>query len=240
MIHPTAIIEEGAIVEDVASIGPFCYIGKEVVIHQGVSIASHTKLLGRVDVAKDVKIFSHVSIGHLQSSITIGRGSHIREFVQIGVDSDENRAITIGSEAFIMAYVQLFSGVTIGDNAILTNAVIMRKNSRCEERVIIGGLSSVDEDVTIGTGVMIGGASHIKNALPPFTLIEGNPAKIKGLNTIGIRRRFNSDATSQAIKESYKRIYNSEVPNKEVAKEMVLNINDANAKRFATFVLEHC
>ena len=238
MIHPSAIIEAGASIAEGVNIGPFCYIGKDVTLKEGVSVAAHTKLLGNLHVDNSVKIFSHVSIGHESSTITIGEGSHIREFTQIGVD--ENMPISIGKEVFIMAYVQLFSGVSIGDNAILTNGVIMHKNSRCEERVIIGGLSSVSEDVAIGTGVMIGGASHINTPLPPFTLIEGNPAKIKGLNTIGIRRRFNSNITSHAIKESYRDIYQNRSVNISKAKEIAQNATEENAKRFARFIVDNC
>lgn len=238
MIDPTAIVEDGATIHEDVTVGAFCYIAKDVTLSRGVRIASHCKIVGRVYVGEDVQIFSHALIGTLNSNITIGRGTYIREFVQIGLDGG-CAPITLDQEVFVMAYVQLFSGVSLGNNTVLTNAVTMHTNSSCEERVIVGGLSSIDEDVTIGTGVMVGGASQIKDSIPPFTLVEGNPAQIKGLNSIGIRRRFDPQ-TSYALKNSYKEIYKDGTVDKKKAQQIEREASNNNVKRFARFVLEHC
>jgi len=238
MIHPTAIIEDGAIIADGVNIGPFCQIGASVELKSGVSIASHTTLHGKIVIHEDVKIFSHVAMGHTNSDIEVQSKTHIREFVQISTNEDESAAVTIGHEVFIMAYVQLEAGVSIGDRAILTNAVILRKDVECDEKVIVGGLSSIDEGLHIGTGVMIGGASHIKTSMPPFSLVEGNPASIKGLNTIGLRRRFENIDDIDAIKNAYKSIYKNGVDINAASKIVEKNSN-INGVTFAKFVVEN-
>lgn len=239
MIHPSAIIHANAQIADDVEIGPFCIIGENVTIKSGVTIASHTKLDGKVTIFEKVKIFSHVSIGHANAQVDIAANSHIREFVQISTTPEESDAVKIGFEVFIMAYVQLEAGVHIGDRTILTNAVILHKNVICEEKVIVGGLSSIGENIIIGTGAMIGGASHIKNSMPPFSLVEGNPATIKGLNTIGIRRRFENSKDINAIKNAYKSIYKSSL-SLEAAQKIIDNNKNDNGVKFARFVLENC
>jgi UDP-N-acetylglucosamine acyltransferase len=136
-----------------------------------------------------------------------------------------------------MGYVQILSGVELGDYCILTNAVRLYENVKCEERVIVGGLSSIEANNTIGTGVMIGGASYVDHDLPPFTLVEGNHATIKGLNVIGLRRRLENKDDIEEIKAVFKRILGESV-DKELAKEIAASHENEYVKRFASFVVQ--
>jgi UDP-N-acetylglucosamine acyltransferase len=157
-----------------------------------------------------VKIFSFAVIGCEDSKITIGTKTHIREFTQIGTQKSEdekNKKITIGANNFIMGYVQILFGVELGDFCIVTNAVRLYENVKCEEKVIIGGLSTIEANNKIGTGVMIGGASVVTTDIPPFMLVEGNKATIKGLNIIGLRRRLDNKEDIEEIKAIYKKVW---------------------------------
>lgn len=223
------------IAED-ALIGPFCSIGENVVIKSGVVIAAHVIIEGNVTLEENVKVFSYAKLGNPEANVTVGAGSHIREFAQIATDGSAE--VSIGKEVFLMGYTQIASGVTIGDNAILTNAVNLATGVECEERVIIGGMSSVGENCKIGTGVMIGGASHLKESIPPFSIVEGNPARVRGLNLIGIRRRFNDAATTSAIKNVYKATYKDGI-NKEIASDIIAQNANEQAVRFSQFILDN-
>ena len=238
LIHESVTIEEGAKIAEDVIIGPFCFIGKDVTIESGCTLESNIILKGKLHIAKDVKIFSFAIIGREDSEISVGEKTHIREFTQIGSQEDENevpKKITIGANNFLMGYVQLLSGVTLGDNCILTNAVRLYENVKCEERVIIGGLSSVMANNTLGTGVMIGGASLVSSDIPPFTLVEGNHASVKGLNVIGLRRRLENKDDIEEIKAAYKRILGESV-DKEAAQEIAAAHENEYVKRFASFI----
>ncbi len=236
MIDKTTIIEDGASIADGVIIGPFCFIGKDTVIASGVNIASNVIIKGKTSIEEDVKIFSFATIGQENSVIRIGAKTHVREFVQIGTqESEENQNIDISNDNFIMAYVQIMSGVKIANNCVLTNAVRLYENVTCQERVIIGGLSTVEANNHIGTGVMIGGASYVNHDVPPFCLIEGNRSKIKGLNIIGLRRRLNNSEDIEEIKAAYKKLINNRV-DKELAKKVSQESSNNYVKLFAEFV----
>ena len=236
MIDKTNIIEAGAQIADGVIIGPFCFIGKDTVIASGVNIASNVIIKGKTTLEEDVKIFSFTTIGQENSVIRIGAKTHVREFVQIGTqESEENQNIDISNDNFIMAYVQIMSGVKIANNCVLTNAVRLYENVTCQERVIIGGLSTVEANNHIGTGVMIGGASYVNHDVPPFCLIEGNRSKIKGLNIIGLRRRLNNSEDIEEIKAAYKKLINNRV-DKELAKKVSQESSNNYVKLFAEFV----
>ena len=238
MIHNSVVIEDGAQIADDVIIGPFCHIGKDVSLASGCILESNVILKGKLSVERGVRIFSFTSIGHEDSNIKVGEKTHIREFVQIGTQDDENtepKKIIIGANNFLMAYVQILSGVELGDFCILTNAVRLYENVKCEERVIIGGLSTIESNITLGTGVMVGGASYVDQDMAPFTLVEGNRATIKGLNIIGLRRRLENKDDIEEIKAIFKKILGSSV-NKELAEEIAATHENEYVKRFAAFV----
>ncbi|MBU0631644.1 acyl-ACP--UDP-N- acetylglucosamine O-acyltransferase [bacterium] len=236
MIDKTTIIEAGASIAENVNIGPFCFIGKDVVIDSGVSIASNVIIKGKTKIEENMKIFSFATIGHENSTIRIGKNTHVREFAQIGTqESEENKSIDISNDNFIMAYVQIMSGVKIANNCVLTNAVRLYENVTCAERVIIGGLSTVEANNNIGTGVMIGGASFVNHDVPPFCLVEGNRSSIKGLNIIGLRRRLQNLDDIEDIKAAYKKLINHGV-DKEMAAKVEQESANNYVKLFAEFI----
>lgn len=237
-IHSSVIIENGAQIAKDVVIGPFCHIGKDAIIESGARLESNIILKGKLHISNDVKIFSFVTIGNESSHISIGEKTHVREFVQIGTQEDDNefpKKITIGANNFLMGYVQILSGVKLGDFCILTNAVRLYENVTCEERVIIGGLSTIVSNTKIGTGVMIGGASLVNRDIPPFTLTEGNFASVKGLNVIGLRRRVQNSSEIDEIKAIFKSIFADGV-DKELALEISTTHPNEYARRFAAFI----
>ena len=240
MIHESVIIENGAIIGENVSIGPFCHISAKTSIGDNCTLESNVILNGKINIANDVKLFSFVTLGCDKSEISVGEKTHIREFCQIGSQEAEDgssQKITVGANNFLMAYVQIASGVELGDFCILTNAVKLYENVICADRVIIGGLSTVEANNKLGTGVMIGGASFVNHDMPPFTLIEGNNATIKGLNIVGLRRRIENKDDIQAIKTIFKEVFRTDGG---VDKELAASIAEKHAngyvKTFADFI----
>lgn len=237
-IHKSAIIQKGAKIAPDVIIGPFCSIGKDVEIKSGCRLESNIILKGKILIEEGVKIFSFAAIGCDESDIHIGTKTHIREFTQIGVQDDQNKSfkkIIIGANNFLMGYVQVLSGVELGDFCIVTNAVRLYENVKCEERVIIGGFTSIEANNTIGTGAMIGGASVVNSDIPPFMLVEGNKATIKGLNVIGLRRRLENRGDIEDIKAVFKKIL-GDGADKILAQEIADTNTNEFIKKLASFV----
>lgn len=237
-IHKSAIIEDGAKIASDVVIGPFCTIGKDVEIKSGCRIEANVILKGKLLLNEGVKIFSFAAIGSDDSQITIGTKTHVREFTQIGTQDSENtksKKVSIGENCFIMGYVQILFGVELSDFCIITNAVRLYENVKCQERVIVGGLSTIEANNTIGTGVMIGGASVVNSDIPPFMLVEGNKATIKGLNVIGLRRRLENKGDIEEIKSVFKKIL-GDGADKILAQEIADTNPNEFIKRLASFV----
>lgn len=240
MIHKSVIIEDGANIADDVTIGPFCYIGKNVTLSSGCQLESNVILKGKLKVDENVRIFSFSAIGKDDSNIKIGKNTHVREFTQIGTQDSEdvtNKKIVIGDNNFLMGYVQILDGVTLADYCILTNAVKLYENVKCQERVIVGGLSTIEANNTIGTGVMIGGASYVNQDIPPFTLVEGNRAQVKGLNVIGLRRKLENKDDIEEIKAIFKKVLGDSV-DKKLAKKIAKTHENEYVKQFTSFIAQ--
>jgi UDP-N-acetylglucosamine acyltransferase len=236
-IHKSVIIENGAKIANDVIIGPFCQIGKDVTLESGCILESNVILKGKLHIYSDVKIFSFTIVGNENSIITIGEKTHIREFVQIGSQESENTPtnIDIGTNNFLMGYVQVLSGVNLGNFCIIANAVKLYENVSCDDRVIIGGLCTIEANNKIGRGVMIGGASVVNTDSPPFTLIEGNRATIKGLNIIGLRRTLENQDDIEVIKAVYKQILGDTI-DKDLALKISQEHENEYVKIFTSFI----
>ena len=241
MIHNSVVIENGAKIADDVTIGPFCYIGKDVELGNGCQLEANVVLKGKLKVANNVRIFSFTTIGHANSDITVGSGTHIREFSQIGSQNEnvESNKIIIGANNFIMGYVQILGGVELGDYCIISNASILNENVKCEERVIVSAMTTIEPNNTLGTGVMVGGASYVDQDMPPFTLVEGNKASVKGINIVGLRRRLENKSDIEDIKLIFKQILrdtSDDGVDKELAAQIAKTHQNEYVKRFSTFV----
>lgn len=238
-IHESVIIEDGAKIASDVVIGPFCSIGKDVELKSGCILESNVILKGKLTLDEGVRVFSFTTIGSDDSNIEVGEKTHIREFAQIGSQEseDSNNKIIIGTNNFLMGYVQVLPGVELGDFCIITNAVRLYENVKCHEKVIVGGMSTIEANNTLGTGVMIGGASVVNHDIPPFTLVEGNKATVKGLNVIGLRRRLKNRDDMEEIKAIYKKVLGDEV-NKELALEISNSHENEYIKKFTSFIAQ--
>ena len=235
--HKSVTVENGAKIANDVVIGPFCQIGKDVVLESGCILESNIILRGKLHIHSDVKIFSFTTIGNENSTITIGEKTHIREFAQIGSQESENTPtnIKVGTNNFLMGYVQILSGVSLGDYCIIANAVKLYENVSCDDRVIVSGLCTIEANNKIGRGVMIGGASVVNTDIPPFTLIEGNRATIKGLNIIGLRRTLENQDDIEVIKAVYKQILGDTI-DKELALKISQEHENEYVKIFTSFI----
>ena len=239
MIHPTAQIAQGAQIADDVQIGPFCRISKDAILKSGVILEPHVTLKGRVTLGEQTHLHAFVEIGNGTATITIQERCTVREFTKIGTHPADDKTIHISSGCFIMGYVEIRSGVEVGQNCIITNSVLLSKDSRCEEKVIVGAKASLDEQCVIGRGTMVGGASAVKNDIPPYCLVEGYPhAAIRGLNLVGMRRNFEDRESITEVKRVFMHLKKKHFSSSE-ATQILSKTRDKYAELFVSFVATH-
>ena len=245
-IHSTAIVEEGAILEDGVKIGPYCIVGKDVVIKKGTILQSHVVVEGITEIGENNTIYSFVSIGKANQDLKykgeptktiIGNNNSIREFVTIHRGTDDRWETRIGNGNLLMAYVHIAHDVIVGDDCILANNVTLAGHVVVDSHAIIGGLTPVHQFTRIGSYCMVGGASAVNQDICPFVLAEGNKATIRGLNSIGLRRRGFTDEQLSNLKKAYRILFRQNLPLKDALEELEKDFSeDKNIMYLVEFI----
>lgn len=197
-IHSTAIIDKDAEIADDVEIGPYCIIGPEVKIDSGCVIGPSVVIEKWTQIGKNNKIQGFSAIGTPPQDIkykgykcylTIGDNNIIREFVTIHRGAGEGETTIVGNNNMLMAYVHIAHNCKIGNEIIIANSCGLSGHVMVEDRASIGGFVGVHQFVRIGNLTMVGGYSKIGKDVPPYSLVDGRPAKIYGINSIGMKRR---------------------------------------------------
>jgi len=196
-IHPTAVVDPKAELGPGVQVGPYAVIGPEVEIGAASKIGPHVVLDGRVRMGARNHIFPGACIGlepqDLKyagdpTAVVLGDDNTIRECVTINRATTDEQETRLGSGNLLMAYSHLGHNCELGDRIVIANCVAVAGHVVVGDRAVIGGVLGIHQFVHIGTMAMVGGMSRIERDVPPFTMVEGHPSRVRALNKIGLRR----------------------------------------------------
>ena len=216
MIHPTAIIDPKAEVDENAEIGPYTIIADNVSIGSGTVIGPHVTIEPYVKIGPNCHIFQYSSIGAEPQAIKyqgektyvkIGRGTTVREFVTINRGTGFGTGVTeVGEDNLLMAYSHVAHDCKTGQNVILANNATLAGHIIIGDHVTVGGLTAVHQFVKIGDYAYVGGKSAVVKDIPPYVIASGDRAKLYGLNKVGLKR-YGFDQNSLAAMKRVYRIF---------------------------------
>jgi UDP-N-acetylglucosamine acyltransferase len=216
-IHPTAIIEPRAKLADTVAIGPYCHVGSEVELDEGVVLYGHAVVAGRTTIGANTRIFPFASIGHEpqdlkyageESRIVIGRDNIIREHVTMNPGTKGGGMLTrVGDRCLFMVGVHVAHDCTVGDNVVMANNATLGGHVVVGDNAVLGGLSAVHQFVRIGNHAMIGGMSGVERDVIPYGSVMGDRARLSGLNIIGMQRRGFSREEIQGLRTAFHMLF---------------------------------
>lgn len=218
-IHPAAIVSPTARLADDVVVEPFATVDAHVTLGPGTVVRTASLVTGHTTLGARNVVGPHAVLGtppqdlgyHGEPTrLEIGDDNVFREFVTINTASTKQEWVTrVGSRNFLMAYCHVGHDCEIGDDIVMANSVGFSGHCCIEDKVWFGGMVGLHQFVTIGTHAFIGGLSRIVHDCPPYMITEGNPAKVRGVNVIGLRRRGIAAATIDALKTAQRLIYRS-------------------------------
>lgn len=217
-IHSTAIISDGARIGKDVTIGAYSVIGSDVEIGDGTVIGPHVVIDGWTKIGKECEIYQFASIGaksqdlktHGEKSfVTIGDRTCIRECVTVHRATGEGETTSIGSDCLLLATVHIAHNCVVGNHVIMSNAAMLSGHVQVEDRAVIGGMTGVHQFVKIGRNAMVGGMSRLTQDVVPYTIVNGIPARVFGLNQVGISRAGIPVESRRRLKQAYKLLYRS-------------------------------
>jgi UDP-N-acetylglucosamine acyltransferase len=221
VIHPSAIVHPGAKIGRGAEIGPFCVVGEHVVLGARAKLLAHVVVNGRTTIGEDAVIYPFASLGAPSQDrkavegelayTTIGARTVIREYVSIHRGTAEAGGVTsVGDDCLVLAYGHIAHNCTIGNNVTMSNMAQIAGHVVVEDHALVGAMAGIHQFVRIGRYAFVGGYTKLVSDLPPYLLCDGNPAKVYGLNAVGLRRAGFARESLAELKDAYKTIYRSE------------------------------
>ena len=219
-IHPTAIVEPGANIDDGVIIGPYCIVGADVSLGEGVELVSHIVITGRTEIGPRSRAFPFASIGHRPqdlkyrgepSRLEIGADTVMREHVTVNPGTEGGGMLTrIGDRCLLMVGVHVAHDCRIGDGVIMANNATLGGHVSIDDFAVLGGMSAVHQFVRIGRHAMIGGMSGVENDVIPYGSVMGNRAYLSGLNIVGLKRRSFSRDVIHDLRKAYRLLFAEE------------------------------
>ena len=97
--------------------------------------------------------------------------------------------------------------VTIGEGCVLANGVQLAGHVTVEDGVTFGGLSGVAQFVRIGEGAFVAAMTAVERDVPPFVVVQGNRARVRGVNVVGLRRRGVPEESIRALQRAVRRLW---------------------------------
>ncbi|MGD7653618.1 MAG: acyl-ACP--UDP-N-acetylglucosamine O-acyltransferase [Verrucomicrobiales bacterium] len=216
MIHPTAIVSPNARIGNQVRIGPFCVVGADVEIGDGCVLHSHVVIEGHTKVGKRNEFFPFAAIGGKTQDLkyvaeptflVIGDDNVFRENTTVHRSTHDGKPTTIGSNNLFLCYSHVAHDCQLGNHIILSNSAGLSGHIVVEDHAIVSGMAGVHQFCRIGAHAMVGGFSKVVQDVPPFMIVDGNPAACRAINSVGLQRRGFSEEDIKALKAAYKRLF---------------------------------
>ncbi|MFH0918607.1 MAG: acyl-ACP--UDP-N-acetylglucosamine O-acyltransferase [Candidatus Omnitrophota bacterium] len=217
-IHPSAIVSSKAKLASGVAIGPFSIIGEAVSVGAGTKIGAHCVIEGNTTIGKNCEIFTGVVIGSRPQDLKfkdekvfleIGNNNIIREYCTLNPGTGEGSKTTVGDDNLLMAYSHVAHDCRVGNGCVLANNSTLAGHVSIEDKAVVGGIVAIHQFVRIGMLAIIGGCSKVVQDIPPFSTCDGHPARVYGLNLIGLRRKGIQHDAIKKIDQAFRLIFNS-------------------------------
>ena len=217
MISPLAFVDPAAKLGKNVTVQPFAYIEGDVEIGDDCIIMSGARILDGTRLRQRNKVHHGAVLGTVpqdfhytgeKSLLIIGDQNDIRENVVVSRATHEGDATRIGSENFLMDGVHLCHDVQIGNHCVLGLKTIVAGDCRISDCTILSSNVILQQQCHIGSWVLIQSGCRIAKDVPPYVIMNGNPAGYHGINAVVLQHKHQvTDRILRHIVNAYRLIY---------------------------------
>jgi UDP-N-acetylglucosamine acyltransferase len=245
VIHPTAVISPEAKLGANVRVGPYCVIGANVELGDDCVLHSHVVIHGTSKIGKANEFFPFAAVGGKSQDLKyegeptyliVGDRNVFRENCTIHRGTHAHTPTRIGSDNLFLSYSHVAHDCQVGSHVILSNNGTLAGHVTVEDYAIISGVSAVHQFCRVGRHSITGGCSKIVQDIPPFMIVDGNPATTRGLNLVGLQRRGFSEESIRALKTAYKKLFLKKETNLSLALTALKESDAINCEEVAHLI----
>lgn len=219
-IHPTAIVDKSAEIAAGAEIGPYCILGPNVKLADGVRLVAHVFIERETEIGVDTVVHPYAVLGQPAQDtsykgeptrLVIGARNTIREHVSMHRGTVRGRGCTtVGDDGYYMAQSHVAHDCIVGNGVIFAQGATLGGHVQVGDSVIMGGLSAMHQYGRIGKHAFVGGLAAVVADVIPYGSVFGNHATLAGLNVIGLKRRGFSREAVHDLRAAYRLLFAEE------------------------------
>jgi len=221
-IHPSAVVDPHAVIHPDARVGPYCVIGPDVRIGPRTVLHNHVTIHGPTSIGADNVVYPFAVLGAEpqdlkyrggRTELVIGDRNRFREHATIhrGTEMGGGKTI-IGSDCLVMVGAHIAHDCVIEDHVVIANAVMLGGHCLIEFGATIAGGAGLHHFTTVGLLAFVGGMARISKDVPPYIVVEGNPAEPRKVNTTALVRRGFPPEEIEMLRAAFKGLFRSEAP----------------------------
>ncbi len=244
-VHSTAIIDPSAQIASSATVGAYAIIGPGVVLGENCRIHPHA-VLEYTELGSGCEVYPFASIGlppqHLgykgePTKVIVGDNTVFRENSTVHRGTVQGGGITrIGSLCYLMAVSHVAHDCIIGNNVIIVNGSLIAGHVEVGDRCFVSGLVAVHQFVRVGKGAILSGGAMVTMDVPPFSIIQGDRAILRGINLVGLRRGGIKRESLGLLKEAYRVLFHSGLRLEEALAHSIFKSEDTYVKDLKDFM----
>ena len=229
-IHPQACVDSKARIGNDVRIGPFCVIGPAVQIGDGCALHNNVTITGKTRIGSCNEFFAGAAIGGCpqdlkykgtETQLDIGDQNIFREGTTVHTGTEVGGGVTrVGSHNRFLVGVHLAHDTQVGSHCVVANYVQLAGHVHIEDHCHVGGVAAFHHFVTVGRYSYVGGMARVTVDVPPYMVMQGYPARVRGLNLNGLSRWGLGDQNIANLKEAYRTIFSKK------AEEAIPNLLD--------------
>ena len=243
-IHPTALVGRRAELGAGVRVGPYAVVEDDAQLGDGCEIGAHAVVKRFTTLGARNRVYEHATLGGEPqdvkfrgepSRLVVGDDNIIREYVTVHRASGEGGVTRVGSRNFLMVGVHIAHNCEVGDDNVFANGVALAGHVTVEDHAFLASNVGAHQFVRFGRYAMVGGKTKVVQDVLPFFTTDGNPARVRGLNVIGLRRGGFTPRDRAALKRAHQLLFRTRLP-LERALAALEELGDENVSHLAAFI----
>jgi UDP-N-acetylglucosamine acyltransferase len=223
VIHPTAVVADGAVLEEGVEVGPYAVIGEGVVLGARTTVGANASVQGPAIFGVENRIYPHAALGSdpqdlkyrgEPTRLVVGARNTFREFMTVhrGTPGGHGETV-IGDDNYFMNFSHVAHDNRIGSRVVLANGAVLAGHVEVDDYAILSAYSGAHQFIRIGKYAFVGAYSPLRRDVLPYCRTDGAEGEVKtyGLNTVGLKRHGFSDERIEALQKAYRILVKSKL-----------------------------
>ena len=135
-----------------------------------------------------------------------------------------------------MPFAHVAHDCKVGNDNVFANLAALAGHVHVGNNISIGGITTVHQYCKLGDFCFAGMNSSITMDVPSYVKVASDPARVVGINSVGMSRKNISDDTISNIKKAYKLVYRKNLKIDEALNELNLLYEQTQDSHIENFI----